>query len=421
MEENNPNNPQINQKPAEPETLQTEKTHSQTQESTIKQPQPQTIPTPESQIPQDIPQPQTEQPFSPLPPPKTKTSNNLFKIGIIFLIFSALIAGGYFAYKYLKPDKKQNSTPTPTTTPTSTPDETASWKTYSNTTHNIIFKYSPFWTLTEKEGQVEKGVTYNTKVQLLKDSTKITMYFNMDGIGGMPQNYEGTPFVLDGNNLYQYVNSYNNTKLVGISNSLKTLGVFMLNNITYSITLEYPVNYDETKETELLNEFNQILSTFKFTDQVNSTASWETYINEVFSIKAPKEFVKNEKGSKENNLCLEYNNITIELFFPKIPGFVECTTNESTLDQKLRIYKGAIDAGSGGHYSIINTPTAFGSIEGIEYWDTVEPLKATYVYPLCFQNKTLDIEFTVSGNIGQARDVIPQINQILSTFKFINN
>jgi len=151
------------------------------------------------------------------------------------------------------------------------------------------------------------------------------------------------------------------------------------------------------------------------------TASWETYTNEVFSVKAPKEFVKNEKGSQENNLYLEYNNISIEFYFPKVPaGFIECSSNEDSINQSLISYKGAINAGSGGKYNILDTSISNNSIKGIEYFDTNTPLKAIYDYPLCFQSKRYQIKFTISGNIEQARQVLPQINQILSTFKFID-
>ncbi len=48
----------------------------------------------------------------------------------------------------------------------------------------------------------------------------------------------------------------------------ESLGVFKLDNITYSISLNYPIG--SAQAADLKTEFDQILSTFKFSD-------WETY------------------------------------------------------------------------------------------------------------------------------------------------
>jgi len=144
----------------------------------------------------------------------------------------------------------------------------ANWKTYTNSLYGLSFKYPSTWKLTEKAGQQEGEVTYNTTVELTNKDSLITMYLNMNGIGGLPQTHEGESYILDGNNLYKFRKyfSYNGTKQVGISNSLTTLGVFELNGITYSITLTYPATYENSSEKAVLKEFDQILSTFKFLD-----------------------------------------------------------------------------------------------------------------------------------------------------------
>lgn len=190
---------------------------------------------------------------------------------IILLVVLLLGVLGYFAFTkgYVSvnlPKPSASVIPSPIPSPSSSTDPTANWKTYSDDLHGITFKYPLSWTLTEKEGQSEKEIVYNSSVELIKADAKINMIFNVDGIGGMPTTYEGKPFTLDGHKLFQFNGyyNYNNTKIVGISDSLTTLGVFRINNITYLIHLTYPATFKGTEEKNLLQEFDQILSTFKF-------------------------------------------------------------------------------------------------------------------------------------------------------------
>ena len=145
-------------------------------------------------------------------------------------------------------------------------DETTEWKSYTNSIHGITFKYPTTWQIDQKGDQDQ----YNAQINLINDQAKIKMYFNMDGIGGQGQTYQGKSFILDGNNLYLYkkISDYDKTQIVGISTLLyNTLGVFEVNKKTYSITLAYPVGY--VKGNALEKDFDQILSTFKFTDNTS--------------------------------------------------------------------------------------------------------------------------------------------------------
>ncbi|MCK4500150.1 hypothetical protein KAU11_06605, partial [Candidatus Babeliales bacterium] len=150
------------------------------------------------------------------------------------------------------------------------------------------------------------------------------------------------------------------------------------------------------------------------------TENWETYENEIFSIKAPKEYVKNNKISQDGDLSLEYNNITARFFFTKILSkHLECFSNDEVFNQDVASYEGAINAGSKGHYKIVNSTTARLTLKGIEYWTPELPL-VIYQYPICFHNTKFNIKFSIAGNINQAREVFPQLEQILSTFEFVD-
>lgn len=217
------------------------------------------------------PTPPLTQPVHPSP----KNNSGIF-IGILVFILGILTGVAFTKTTILSDLRIPHLSATPTTIPFSTPslapDPTADWKTYTNTTQKVTFKYPASWSLTESPGQTENGKEYNASVRLTKGNAVIHMIFNVDGIGGISQTYEGKNFILDGYSLFQFnrTNTYNNTKEVGISDSLTTLGFFMVNNITYLITISYPVNQPESSERALLEEFDQILSTFRFTDTTSS-------------------------------------------------------------------------------------------------------------------------------------------------------
>ncbi|MFH2019174.1 MAG: hypothetical protein ABII80_00955 [bacterium] len=238
--------------------------------------------------PASPPPPQTALP--PLPtttqPTPKKKSSNILKILIILipLVVISILAYLYYQQKTQRSipvsppfdspaTSEQVNSPELTAEQDATLDPTTSWETYTNPIHNISFKYPSSWVLSEKPGSQEEGTkdgdpVYNTSIELTNQVALIRILLNVDGIGGQPQTYEGEKFIIDSNNLYQYhkVNDLNDTKEVGISNSLTTLGFFSINDITYLITISYPIDYSSNDESALLSEFDQILSTFKFSE-----------------------------------------------------------------------------------------------------------------------------------------------------------
>ena len=235
-------------------------------------------------------------PAQPLPEVSVLPPKNWLKILLFILLGLVVIAVSVFVGIQIGRNQiitGQQTTPStqtvvnPTALPTTNP--TADWKTYTNPIHKIKFNYPPTWQVDNKGDQD----SLNTQVTLTKDQAKIKMYFNMDGIGGQGQTYQGQPFNLDGNSLFRFVktNSYDNTQMIGISTSLtNTLGVFEVNGKTYSITLTYSVSDSQTETgSSLEKEFDQILSTFKFLEQNQKSekevvlSAAESYLDAIIS------------------------------------------------------------------------------------------------------------------------------------------
>lgn len=206
-----------------------------------------------------------------LPLPLTPKTSWTIPFLLILSILSLAISG-YLFWQNQRLQQKLAAVQTPSSiviipspSPTLANDPTAEWKLYTNPVHNLLFKYPQDWQLNNQQDK-EK---LNAQLTLIKNSAEIKMYFKLDGIGGQGQTYEGKPFTLSGQNLYQFrkENTYNQTQMVGITETLtESLGVFRFDGKTYSITLSYPLAMQQTNEAlELEKEFDQILSTFKFT------------------------------------------------------------------------------------------------------------------------------------------------------------
>lgn len=189
---------------------------------------------------------------------------------LIILIIAILGIAGYFGYQYFKTNYVPVSqVATTTASPSASPavDITANWKTYTNSTEKFSFKYPSSWTI-DVSGDKGDDKGENIQVKLTKGQAKIQIWANIVGIGGMGQDYQGTPVIFAGTNLFKYkvVGADDKTVRIGLTDQLtESLGVFQINGKTYNFTLEYPKTLDQTQASELENEFGLIISTFKFT------------------------------------------------------------------------------------------------------------------------------------------------------------
>lgn len=197
-----------------------------------------------------------------------------FALVLIILVIAIVGVGGYFGYKYFKSNYVPiNQAPSTTTSPAT--DATADWKIYTNSVENFSFKYPSTWTIDTSGEKGDEG-SENIQVKLTKNQAKIQIWANMVGIGGMGQDYQGTPVTFAGTNLYRYkvIGADDKTVIVGLTDQLtESLGVFQINKKTYSFSLEYPKALAEAQAQELENEFDLIITTFKFSDQASASGT----------------------------------------------------------------------------------------------------------------------------------------------------
>jgi len=201
--------------------------------------------------------------MDPLPTVKTSPKENNFLVTLlsILLLLSCIIAG-FFAYqtqnlvKQLSESRIQNLA---TQTPTPTPDPTANWKTYTDTKLGFSFKYHPEWVVAIDDS----GLIYLNNKKVNSTITKTDQVFFTIKIEE------------DANEANWLKNKLNETRNSNIEN---------INNVKYEITdlrshsiggysymTAKTANRNSIITFGLSNAdveiyFDQILSTFKFTD-----------------------------------------------------------------------------------------------------------------------------------------------------------
>ncbi|HSX40781.1 MAG TPA: hypothetical protein VLF68_04150 [Candidatus Saccharimonadales bacterium] len=213
----------------------------------------------------------------PVPPPVNQTPPashfpKIFLIAIVVFILVVLGAGAFVLQSRNNKQKLAQVTPSPTTvqTPTPTPDPTASWKIYTNLKYHYSFKYPPQFKLTE-ENKNNDIVQY-----FYKFSTGKLVY-------GMP---DSSGFVISifptlGKTIEQeFSNKSSAMGVVGVTpierrgadeaahvTNIQALVVFRSENNFFEISGFQNSNTLPDKSDDVDIYFDQILSTFKFTDQ----------------------------------------------------------------------------------------------------------------------------------------------------------
>jgi|GEM_PF-7132938 len=368
---------------------------------------------PDQQVqPQPIQQPQPVQ--APAEPIKSRNSFwRAFSIGAgILSIGTAIAIGGYIlGSKKTAPVQVQK---TIQVTPTPSPDQTANWQTYKSLKYGYTLKYPAGFETNDQSGSViiskkVEGVGGTGPENFIYVST-IPDTYNRDR-DGIIYNYDETqtPVLLQlkigdlktGNNVYSRVED---TDIDGIQGE-----TFINNSPTEFIkgTIEKRIYVHKGTNTFLIGAytsstdismtlFNQVLSTFKFIDQVSDpTASWQTYIENAFlSFKYPQNLTSKREESS---------------------GVIYVRLNDANGERyRLTIYLSKTNIGPPitptGTYQANNY--AWAIIPSSEYCDAGTCGKTATTFRLIRNGNTLYFN-ELSDNSDQTL-----IKQMLSTFQF---
>ncbi len=229
--------------------------------------------------PQSQPTPPVSEPMLPsIPPELPKTFPKWIIIGIILLLLAATSVFAYKYYQLKQPTFNPQPTPTPQTTninPSPTPDPTANWKTYTNDEFKFSLRHPNSW---------------DTKM-LGSDNSKTLIIAPQDTIVKLPnEGFGGGSFLTLSVNFYKQPQSTPKTdesQLISQVSSitldhkpaqryttqiLQDLPGFSKGDVIDTVVIENNGLYlkIDFMKKEYKTIFDQILSTFKFTEENQS-------------------------------------------------------------------------------------------------------------------------------------------------------
>ena len=262
---------------------------------------PPTVPGQEFQAPEvsvNVPPVENKPSVTPSTP---KAKSKLMPILLIVLILVLLGVGGIYAYKNFFV-KTPEPTPTPISTPEVTPDPTADWKTYTNNKRGYSMRYPTDWTtkeVSEERPQFGDKVEYVVFYSPTKDYALTFGVRNkgetvkLTGRTGTSEGdfVEGTPIYIN-NNTVPAKNLVSQNKLKAVFYYQTNTGTFSLDGREAYADFDR-ITYDQNHETDLSKSqqqllliANQILSTFKFTDETSITdiSKWKTFSDNQYGI-----------------------------------------------------------------------------------------------------------------------------------------
>lgn len=396
------------------------------------------------------------------PLPSRKSNKKMvFWIFAILLFLVAFLAGGFFMG--IKQNISLNQKPTPTVvqstpTPTSTPDPTADWKIFTSKKYGFSIKYptnlaateitTPFYSVEFKRNNATQGEfpvfellaslsTFTAKSPAAYDFLSADIVSSLTAMApNATKQVDTIIFTKLQDEVVAGQPAIVATVKSTVDSSTQQKRVFVKNNGNIYMFVN---DLDNSSQQA---DFNNLLSTFKFTDQnqIDSTVNWKTYTNAdySFSFKYPDLLkVKVDKTTStttnfdnekitENSYCYELTNSSYILSDVKTlkDYFLFCVqitpANNKTIDQS---YNGKLGFG-GERVSLIHLKDLQGTDEAVQLTGGIEgvtPTNNSRVYRK--NNLFYKIGFAQQPpsvpDIGNG-DAFVLLGRIEDTFKFTN-
>jgi hypothetical protein len=311
------------------------------------------IQTPPTDPIPSITPPQTE-PIPTVEVPKPK--NNLLVILIVAIVSMAIGAVGFWAYeRYLvKGPIAQNTLPSPT--PMATADPTTNWKTYTNSKYNYSLKYPDSWSITEifAGSEIGKPASSMSTSIAISPSDKLSVprfQLEIDDPSAnlsISQTYdlwfknlkENQYYVID-KQLTLNINNIQMDSLEGFStdqSGIKVLNKAYFFNSSANKYFDILTTVDSNSTNSAI--IDQILSTFKFTNEDTSNAkNGEVFVGNAkdssgkyaeFILDLPKEWKLTSQDRSGYKITKE--DISYNLLPNNNPGAGGCPTDNSQPD-----------------------------------------------------------------------------------------
>lgn len=255
---------------------------------------------------------------------------------LIGAVLLSLGLAGYFAYQNFQLKKEQpnlgQATPTPTSNiPSPTTDQTTNWKTYKNDAHKFTFKYPSDWqvglfkhapdmlTLQPQSSFVEEAQKNSIVIAITNHclNTQCLTVFNLDEMVTQWNATKLSETTIDGVKVYK------------VSFSDKKSGyMFIKGDDFFSLATD-----------TYLTELNQILSTFKFSEQTNTAPTAVSNAKKI-SYSVPAGWITTTDSS--NAFQLSYDAAKLKTCYPDQKGISLCAQYGSYISSSILPYDGGL-------------------------------------------------------------------------------
>ena len=356
---------------------------------------------------------------------KGRSSRSGFaSIALVLVGIVILALGAYFVWQ-----KNLSGTTAPPVASQPVPDETANWKTYTNTQYGFEVKYPPDWKIAETKSSSE------VHIKSPSNNQPDISIFVPDGIrvpSGCPFNtHEIECKILTNKNGTSYIREISTGQLQ-LDKQQQLNGFFESSKLSVQfLALLTDENGNATPRSQKTVEvFDQILLTFKFTSPQADTSGWKTYRNDKdgFEMKYPPDwsFDVNAGGLPFVDIHLSNKTTsTSDAHPPCVSGFAAMEIQVGHKKEVSGNFESFVHSqvlsnrtmGASGEVSKIelNNKTAFRvessgwevSCSGPGYFIEQDPSHYAYVFTGSYESK---------NQLGENTT----IKKILSTFKFAN-
>ena len=156
------------------------------------------------------------------------------------------------------------------------------------------------------------------------------------------------------------------------------------------------------------------------------TADWKTYTNQVFTIKLPEQFEYDTRYSNDpSNMHFSWSepkNTTPIKSIDMVIGYMQGDPNLMSCKTDEECFQGYSKSFSVAGYNKISTTLNGKQVNGFETSnDASNVLIYQNFYPLSHNGKSFTFDIQMSApSVEQAKQLVSEVNQTLSTFKFTN-
>jgi len=226
------------------------------------------------------------------------------KVFVSIIIIVIVAVAGYFVVNSKQPSSQETASST----------NIADWETYTNAEHGFEFKYPATWIVTDTKANEITITSPNGEANSITFSVSPIAKGMIHNINCQPSGSEDVNSIVDGfhseecKNL-ENANGVKYAREIEQEYQTRFLNGYFLNSQESVIIRTILTNAAGNTFPSTASVFDQILSTFKFTEPITTdTANWKIYRNEFYEFKYPPNFTASDRRTPDYSIELLNKN-----------------------------------------------------------------------------------------------------------------